>query len=216
MAGLGCGGAPLAGGFADFAVFGDFFTLARAAMATVRLLFFFLAVFFLAFFLVFFTVFFFLLFLAFFVVDVFALAGLPPFGALSSGSARPSLIAPSTNRSGLASAAVTDCAMTLVSPCTEGMKVRKKIACCAWFIRSNTTLRSGGVAVPLVADWVLGEYQSSTAASPPSVAIVILFDFVLSERSLAPCLLLLGAESCAAVGLSVPGAGILSSRRRFQ
>src|SRR6185437_8332988 len=135
MAGLGCGGAPLAAGFADFAVFGDFFTLARAAIATVRLPFFFLAFFFLAFFLVFFTVFFFLLFLAFFAADGFALAGLPVFvGALSSGSARPSLIAPSTNRSGLASAAVTDCAMTLVSPCTEGMNVRKKMACCAWFI----------------------------------------------------------------------------------
>src|SRR5712691_9209089 len=81
--------------------------------------------------------------LLFFAV-VFFLALLPVVVASSSfGSARPSLMAPRTRRS-FFSAASSDWAMTLLSPATDGMKVRKKIASLALFIRSNTTLRSGG------------------------------------------------------------------------
>src|SRR5258708_7246612 len=57
-----------------------------------------------------------------------ALLPAPPFAWSPPGSAMPSLIAPSTSRSLFFSATSIDWAMTLLSPATDGMKVRKKIA----------------------------------------------------------------------------------------
>ena len=62
----------------------------------------------------------------------------------AAGSARPSLMAPSTSRFSRVRHQATS-TMMLWSPATDGMKVRKKIASFALFIRANTSARSGGV-----------------------------------------------------------------------
>src|SRR5262249_61926444 len=128
----------------------------------------------------FFVVFFFLalLFFAaffdFFAPVFFLAAALPPEEeAPSFGSARPSLIAPSTSNS-LFIAALSDSMITLLSPATEAMKVSKKIASFALFIKSKTTAMSGGVAgffAGLVADLVFGEYQSWMLVLPSAARV---------------------------------------------
>src|ERR1700722_11127138 len=127
----------------------------------------------------------------------------------AAGSARPSLMAPSTSRFFL-SATSSDSTMMLWSPATDGMKVRNKIASFALFIGANTSARSGGVgdALFLVAALVLGEYHSVISVLP-SAANVLWFGFMSAVRSFWPCLLLSGAE----IGF---GTGSLSSRNRCQ
>src|SRR5215467_8123183 len=89
-----------------------------------------------------------------------------------------------------------------------GLKTRKKIASFAFFIRSNTTARSGGTVrvfgVPVFG--VFGEYHRSTWVAFPSSDATV--EWASAARSAGPWSLARGA-------LSGLGVGSLSAWRRF-